>query len=97
MGILEGFMYGILGGLLAELVGLFNLRKQAPGQFPSWLKSPFYWGVTAAMTGAGGVLVIIYLRTHLLLDPLIAVNVGASAPLIIGSLVAQAPKVTKID
>ena len=82
MGLLEGFLYGLVGGLLAELLGLFRLRQQAPGALPLWLKSWFYWVVTLLMALAGGVLVVIYLRSGIAIQPILAVNVGASAPLI---------------
>ena len=88
-------MYGIIGGLFAELLGLYKLRTQAPAAFPSYLRTKFYWIVTAAMILAGGVLVLIYDRSGLVLKPIIAVNVGASAPLIIGSFVQNTPP--KID
>jgi hypothetical protein len=47
MGLCEGFFWGIGGGILAELLGLFKLRHALPGTLPIWLKSPFYWVVTA--------------------------------------------------
>ncbi len=93
---IHGFLYGILGGFLAELFGLFKLRQQAPKDLPVWLKSPFYWVVTVAMIAAGGLLVTVYLKSGIDLKPIIAVNVGASAPLIIGTLVAQTPSL-KVD
>jgi len=91
MHLAEGFLYGVLGGFLAELLGLFRLRQQAPGTLPLWLKSWFYWFVTVLMMLAGGVLVVIYLQSGIAIQPILAVNVGASAPLIIGSLVSQTP------
>ncbi len=97
MGIIEGFIYGVAGGFLAELLGIFKLRSEVPAELPKWIKSPFYWIVTGAMIVAGGGIVIIYLKSNIEIQPLIAINVGASAPLIIGTLVSQAPKVTKTD
>jgi hypothetical protein len=76
---------------LAELLGLFRLRHQAPDSFPEWLKSPFYWIITLLMILAGGLLVVVYLKSAFTLNAVLAVNVGASAPLIIGTLVSQAP------
>jgi hypothetical protein len=87
----EYFLYGIFGGLLAELLGLYKLRTQAPAAFPSYLRSAFYWVVTIGMILAGGVLVWIYNKSGLDLKPIIAVNIGASAPLILGSLVQTKP------
>ena len=89
MGVCEGFLWGFCGGFLAELLGHFKLRHQSPGTFPAWLKSPYYWVVTVLMMIAGGLLVIIYLKSGVALKVIVAVNLGASAPLLIGSLAAQ--------
>lgn len=97
MNSIDGFVFGMIGGLLAELLGLFKLRQQAPTDLPSWIRSPFYWIVTVLMVLAGGVLVVIYRKSNIDLQPIVAVNLGASAPLIIGSLVAQTPRAAKID
>jgi hypothetical protein len=93
MGLLEGFLYGLLGGLLSEVLGLFRLRQQAPETLPVWLKSWFYWATTLLMMAAGGGLVDIYLRSGIAIQPILAVNVGASAPLLIGSVLGQAPSI----
>ena len=93
MGVMEGFLYGLLGGLFSELLGLFRLRQQAVAALPEFLKSRFYWPVTMAMWIAGGGLVVVYVKSGISLNALLAVNVGASAPLIIGSLVSQAPNI----
>jgi predicted cobalt transporter CbtA len=93
MGICEGFLWGVFGGILAEILGLFKIRQQSPAALPAWIKSPFYWIVTALMTLAGGGLVIIYLRSGVDLKAIVAVNLGASAPLLIGTLVAQTPSI----
>jgi hypothetical protein len=34
MGLLEGFLYGLLGGLLSEVLGLFRLRQQQIATLP---------------------------------------------------------------
>ncbi len=91
MDILIGFLYGIVGGVFAELLALFKLREQV--DLPSWLRSPFYWIVTVLMICAGGLLAMVYVDSGITLNALLAVNVGASAPLIIGSFVAQTPSV----
>lgn len=87
----EYFLYGIFGGLLAELLGLYQLRTQARSAIPSYLRSAFYWGTTIGMILAGGGLVFVYGKSGVNLNPIIAVNVGASAPLILGSLVQKKP------
>ncbi len=88
---LEGFSWGLMGGLFAELLGWFKLRQRASSEFP-WLRSVFYWLVTFAMVLAGGILVLAYIKTGASLYPMLAINIGASAPLIMAELAAQAPK-----
>jgi hypothetical protein len=99
VGILTGFSYGVLGGFFAELLGWFQLRKQAPASLPQYSKFWFYWGITLAMILAGGILVVIYLASDIPLKPILAVNIGASAPLLIGTFVAQTPSISpgKVD
>src|ERR1700730_6174921 len=93
MGLIEGFAWGFLGGLLAELLGLFRLRHTSPEDFPTWIRTGYYWMVTVGMTLAGGILVVAYLRSDVKINAIIAINLGASAPLLLGSLGSQAPPV----
>jgi hypothetical protein len=100
MELFDGFLYGIFGGFLAELLGLFKLRHETSDSFPAWLRSPFYWIVTALMILSGGGLVVVYQHSAITLSPILAVNIGASAPLILGTLVSQTPKdmsIARID
>lgn len=91
------FLYGVLGGIFSELLGLFKLRHKAPDHFPEWLRSPFYWIITFIMIIVGGVLTVIYSKAGINLNPLVAVNIGASAPLLISSFVAHTPQAIKSD
>jgi len=83
-------LYGIAGGVAAEILGLFKLRREGA---PQYLRSAFYWIVTVAMIALGGGLAWLYVKSDVSLTPILAVNVGASAPLILGQLVAQTPEV----
>jgi mannitol-specific phosphotransferase system IIBC component len=85
----DGFWLGVLGGLLAELFSLSKLRYRPKNELPPWITSVWYWVITALLTVSGGVLVGIYLGSGVAMTPLLAVNIGASAPLILQSLVAQ--------
>jgi hypothetical protein len=89
----EGFLFGVVGGLFGEVLSLFNLRHQPVGLLPVWLKSPWYWAMTILMILSGGGLVVIYMKSSISVAPILAVNIGASAPLILGRLVAQAPAI----
>ena len=53
----------------------------------------WYWGITSLIIVSGGALVGIYLGSGVTMTPLLAVNIGASAPLILQSLVSQAPAI----
>jgi hypothetical protein len=93
MGGLEGFVWGAIGGALAELLGWFRLRHQAPANLPVWFSHKYYWFCTSGMVVAGGVLCVAYLKSGFELKPIVAINVGASAPLLLGSFVSQSPPV----
>jgi len=47
----------------------------------------------------GGLLVVAYLRSGVEIKPILAINIGASAPLLIQSFVAQTPPIPpgKVD
>ena len=89
----DGFWLGVLGGLLAELFSVSRLRYRARNELPLWITSPWYWIITALLIVSGGVLVSVYLGSGVAMTPLLAVNIGASAPLILQSLVSQAPAI----
>jgi hypothetical protein len=97
MELTDGFLYGIIGGLMTEVLGLFRLRQQSSKDFPEWIKSWFYWLATSLMIIMGGILVVVYLKSGIEFKAIVAVNIGASAPLIIGSLVSQTPRAIKTD
>jgi len=90
------FWFGLAGGVFAEILGLWKMRQVAPQELPHYLKSAFYWLMTLAMIAVGGIVAFVYVKSGIALSPLLAVNVGASAPLIIGSLTASPPNVTKV-
>ena len=89
----DGFWLGVLGGLLAELFSISRLRYRARNELPLWITSLWYWIITALLIVSGGALVSVYLASGVAMTPLLAVNIGASAPLILQSLVSQAPAI----
>lgn len=86
------FWWGVFGGCLAEGLKWFNLRHTLHQGLPDWSKSIGYWVVTVFMILIGGGLVLIYVKSELMVSPILAVNIGASAPLIIGKL-AELPSI----
>ncbi len=83
-------VWGFAGGCAAELLQWFRIRKELHRGIPDWAKSWSYWAVTIAMVGMGALLVFMY---GIESNPVLAFNVGASAPLILKSLVEQAPQI----
>jgi hypothetical protein len=73
--------------LLAEFLHCWNLRESL--QLLAYSKNPFYWGITAAMILAGGLIAWIYFGARA--EAIIAVHIGVSTPLIPQKLVTSAP------
>lgn len=86
-------LWGFLGGLAAETLQWFNLRKELHTGVPAWAKSWGYWVVTIVMAAFGALLVHLYQISGSELSPILAFNVGASAPLILSSVVRQVPPI----
>lgn len=89
------FLWAAGGGLAAEALRWWRLiRAQQQGttiNLPVYARSPLYWGLTAVIVLAGGMLAVAYVASGQRLGPILAVNVGASAPLIIQGLAASTP------
>lgn len=94
MDVSEGILYGIFGGFVAQALALFKLRYHDRELLPKWLSSPFYWIITAVMIGSGAGLVFVYMKSNISMSPILAMNIGASAPLILESLASQTPPIT---
>jgi hypothetical protein len=85
------FAAGIFGGFVAEAVRWYKVRESE--NYPTYLKSPLYWVATLIMIIVGGFLASIYGVNQV--NALLAINIGASAPLIITTLVSAAPNKEK--
>ncbi len=81
------FVLGLVGGALAELLKWYQL-KESPN-LPEYARKPMYWVLTGLMILAGGVLVVVYGVTPS--NPLLALNIGLSAPLLLKGLAASVP------
>lgn len=85
-------LWGFLGGVAAEALQWFHLRKELHSGVPRWAKSWGYWIVTSVMAAIGALLVALYQASGNELSPILAFNIGASAPLILESLVRNVPR-----
>ena len=87
---LAAFGYGMAGGCAAEALKFFLIRDTLHEGWPLWAKSWRYWIVTAVMSLLGGFLVLLYVSSGTSLTPLVAFNLGISAPLLIGKVTEKA-------
>lgn len=88
-------MFGCIGGVASEILGLYNLRKSGPGQYPRYIKSWGYWVPTILMTLMGGGLAAAYTLDGTKLGAILSINIGASAPLAIGAFTKNVPKISE--
>ena len=84
-GSLQIFLFGCLGGSLIELLRWWKLRESL--EFPNYCKKPAYWCLTLAMITAGGLIAVAYGTGTT--KAILAMNLGASTPAIIGTLATQ--------
>jgi hypothetical protein len=96
-------MWGLFGGLGAELAVIFAIRHRLAFEHPYWFRSVEYWLIAGAMSLAGALIAVAYSRSGTALNPILAIQVGASAPLILRKLREAVPEEqrppdpTKID
>ncbi|MCY4661831.1 MAG: hypothetical protein OXF93_18790 [Acidobacteria bacterium] len=86
--------WGIVGGAGAELLRWFRVRDQPA---PDWGRRPLYWVVTVLMIAFGALLVLMYEGSGVALNPPLAVNIGASAPLALSAVTGQLPSPARFD
>ena len=75
------FWWAVAGGVFAELVVFFGLRHTASADRPHWVRSAYYYVVASLMVVAGGVIALAHAASGTDLTPIVAMQVGASAPL----------------
>ena len=84
---------GLAGGCAAEALKWYRIREELHEGLPAYAKSWLYWAVTGIMAAMGGLLVFVYQASdEVSLSPILALNIGASAPLILGTLAGQTPQ-----
>jgi hypothetical protein len=84
----ENLAIGFVGGVAAELVGVWEQRHTGP---PAYVRSTFYWIAVILMSGLGAGLVWLYEDSGVKIAPFLALNIGASAPLILRQLTRATP------
>jgi hypothetical protein len=90
--------YGVIGGALPEFLAVYRKRDE-PQKSAKVKRFWTWWLPTVGMIAAGGGLAFVYVKSGNSLNPFLAINVGASTPLILGSLVSTTPTIPpgKVD
>ncbi len=91
MSLWVAFGCGVLGGAFAEAITWIGLRRELHKGAPDWSRSLGYWFVTLVSWLLGGALVLVYSGSGVSLTPILAVNIGATAPLILTKAFQQVP------
>ena len=89
-------LWGVAGGVIAELVRWYGIRDELHKGLPEWA-SRGYWVITTVMVLAGGFLVLMHQSSGVEMNPVLAVNVGASAPTILSVLLRGAPQALAVE
>ena len=89
-------LYAAAGGFAANLLPLLDLRSLKPAERPD-LKSFFYWIPFIIMPVLGAGLAMAYVQSGVELKPIVAVNIGITAPLILRAMASTPPTVKLPD
>ena len=81
------------GALAVELLKLAEIRNLPKHERPD-LKELLYWLPFIILPFLGAGLAYVYIMSDIALKPMLAVNIGVSAPLIIRTMASTVPKVT---
>jgi len=96
---MDTVLFGCFGGLLGNVVRLIQTSAQPPQAHTIDFKDPFYYVQLVLLAFLGGVFVYLYDISGMKLTALLAVNIGASAPIIAQNFLSAVPPVgsRKVD
>jgi hypothetical protein len=86
---LETFLWGTLGALGMEFVGMYRLCRS--GKLPSRYTSCLFWLIRGLVMACGGAVALAYLLSGLTISSLLAANLGAATPLLLAELAQLTP------
>ena len=87
---LETILFAAAGGLILNLVNLLEIPNLSEERRPD-LSDCLYWLHFLVWPACAIVLVLAYEKSGFELKPLLALNIGLSAPLIIRSMIGSIP------
>ena len=85
------FLFAVFGGLAINVLRLFELVNVPRSRWPDTFRDPLYALQFLALPILGGVLAYAYEASGMTLSPILAINVGASAPAILKSFGSVTP------
>ena len=88
---MASFWFAVFGGFAANVIRLFDLVQTPRDERPKTFSDPLYSVQFVLLPFLGGVLAYAYQSGGTALTPILAINIGASAPLIFKTLASAAP------
>jgi hypothetical protein len=92
----DAVWFGVAGGLLSNILLLVKLSKTPKEERPITFTDPLYWVQMIVLALLGGFFVFVYERSKVGFNPILAMHVGASAPIAAQQLVSSAPPIGRI-
>jgi hypothetical protein len=86
------FLFGFLGASLSNVLSVYEFAKLPSTARPPYLTNAFYWLSVFLLSCLGGGLTLLYETSGTHLPPLLALNIGASAPLLMKAAAVSIPK-----
>lgn len=86
-------LYAIVGGIVAELITIHKLESKHFNDWPVKYKYPSFWIIKFFMILTGGFLAQVYIASGTTLTPILAVNIGMTAPMILGNMAGRQPQI----
>ena len=99
MSVIINPLFALFGGFAINMISLTELRNipktERPDTFSDWIYCVWFFGIPIL----GGLLAYAYQNSGIELSPILSINIGASAPLILKSFAKAAPQVDpdKVD
>ncbi len=85
------FLWGLFGGCLGNLLRIVNLASIKPELRPKTFHDPLYYVQFFIVAALGGFFAFLYEVSGTHLTPVLAVNIGAAAPLIAQQFLTKSP------
>ena len=78
------YIMGFAGGIAAEVLSVYKITR-TKAKLPEIMRTAFYWVMSFLMCLMGMLLVFAYTKSGVTMIPILAFNIGASAPFILGN------------